>query len=166
MTALGALARDAARGILNGEAMADRTAASLSDPRVSAFVADRLTNAILAEKPDLVAFRPIIAATAAGLVETAPFRGIVRSAVRTAHRSAVSTTGQRVLLSLPDVGVLVQSAVQSMSPEAADKIPPRIESFASDLNTRPAMGRIRDGLRILGFMSRAGHRVPARWARC
>ena len=156
LTALGALARDAARGILNGDAMADRTAASLSDPRVSAFVADRLTNAILAEKPDLVAFRPIIAATAAGLVETAPFRGIVRSAVRTAHRSAVSTTGQRVLLSLPDVGVLVQSAVQSMSPEAADKIPPRIESFASDLNTRPEMGRIRDGLRILGFMSRAG----------
>ena len=100
----------------------------LDDPRVAAFVADRLTNAVLAEKPDLVAFRPIIAATAGGLVETAPFRAIVRSAVRTAHRSAVSTTGQRVLLSLPDVGVLVQSAVQSMSPEMADKIPPRLEA--------------------------------------
>src|SRR4030095_2239023 len=112
LTAFGALARDASKGVLNGEAMAERTAASLRDPRVAAFVADRLTNAVLAEKQDLVAFRPIIAATAEGLVETAPFRAIVRSAVRTAHRSAVSTTGQRVLLSLPDVGVLVQSAVQ------------------------------------------------------
>ena len=156
LTGLGALARDASKGILNGEAMADRTAASLRDPRVAEFVADRLTNAVLAEKPDLVAFRPIIAATAGGLVQMAPFRAIVRSAVRAAHRSAVSTTGQRVLLSLPDVGVLVQSAVQSMSPEAAEKIPPRIEAFASDLNERPAMNRIRTGLRILGFTSRAG----------
>ena len=156
LTAVGALASDAARGILNGEAMADRTAAALDDPRVSAFVADRLTNAVLAEKPDLVAFRPIIAATAGGLVETAPFRAIVRSAVRTAHRSAVSTTGQRVLLSLPDVGVLIQSAVQSMSPEMADKIPPRLESFASDLNQRPEMDKIRKGLRLLDFLSRLG----------
>jgi hypothetical protein len=156
LTALGALASDAARGILNGEAMADRTAAALNDPRVAAFVADQLTNAVLAEKPDLVAFRPIIVATAGGLVETAPFRAIVRSAVRTAHRSAVSTTGQRVLLSLPDVGVLVQSAVQSMSPEMADKIPPRLESFASDLNKRPEMDKIRRGLRLLDFLSRLG----------
>jgi hypothetical protein len=156
LTALGALANDAARGILNGEAMADRTAAALNDPRVSAFVADRLTNAVLVEKPDLVAFRPIIAATAGGLVETAPFRAIVRSAVRTAHRSAVSTTGQRVLLSLPDVGVLVRSAVQSMSPEMADKIPPRLENFASDLNQRPGMGRLQKGLRLLGVLSRLG----------
>ncbi len=156
LTAVGAVASDAARGILNGEAMADRTAAALNDPRVSAFVADRLTNAVLAEKPDLVAFRPIIAATAGGLVETAPFRAIVRSAVRTAHRSAVSTTGQRVLLSLPDVGVLIQSAVQSMSPEMADKIPPRLESFASDLNQRPEMDKIRKGLRLLDFLSHLG----------
>ncbi len=156
LTALGAMATDASRGILNGEAMADRSASALGDPRVSAFVADQLTDAVLNEKPDLVAFRPIIAATAGGLVQTAPFRAIVRSAVRTAHRSAVSTTGQRVLLSLPDVGVLVQSAVQGMSPEMADKIPPRIESFASDLNARPQMGRIRQALRILNFLSRAG----------
>ncbi len=156
LTALGALSRDAARGVLDGESMADRTAASLHDPRVAAFVADRLTDAVLAEKPDLVAFRPIIAATAGGLVQTAPFRAIVRSAVRAAHRSAVSTTGQRVLLSLPDVGVLVRSAVQSMSPEMAEKIPPRIEAFATDLNARPEMNRVRLALRILGVMSRAG----------
>ena len=155
LTAAGGLAIDAARGILNGEAMADRTAAALDDPRVGAFVADRLTNAVLAEKPDLVAFRPIIAATASGLVQTAPFRAIVRRAVRTAHRSAVSTTGQRVLVSLPDVGVLVQSAVQSMSPAMADKIPPRIEAFASDLAARPATGRLQEGLRILGLIARA-----------
>jgi len=155
LTAAGALAIDASRGILNGEAMADRTAAALVDPRVGAFVADRLTNAVLTEKPDLVAFRPIIAATAGGLVQTAPFRAIVRQAVRTAHRSALSTTGQRVLVSLPDVGVLVQSAVQSMSPAMADKIPPRIEAFASDLAARPATGRIQEGLRILGLIARA-----------
>jgi hypothetical protein len=156
LTAAGALFSDAARGILNGEAMADRTAASLDDPRVAAFVADRLTNAVLHEKPDLVAFRPIIVATAGGLVTTAPFRAIVRSAVRTAHRSAVSTTGKRVLLSLPDVGVLVQSAVQSMSPEMADRIPPRLEAFASDLNERPGMDKARRALRLLGLMSRLG----------
>jgi len=156
LTTAGALAIDASRGILNGEAMADRTAAALDDPRVGAFVADRLTDAVLSEKPDLVAFRPIIAATAGGLIQTAPFRAIVRSAVRAAHRSAVSTTGQRVLLSLPDVGVLVHSAVQSMSPEMADKIPPRLESFAADLGARPATGRIQEGLRILGLISRAG----------
>jgi hypothetical protein len=48
LTALGALARDASRGILNGEAMANRTAAALNDPRVAAFVADQLTDAVRA----------------------------------------------------------------------------------------------------------------------
>ena len=166
LTAAGALAIDAARGILNGEAMADRTAAALDDPRVGAFVADRLTNAVLAEKPDLVAFRPIIAATAGGLVETAPFRAIVRSAVRTAHRSALSTTGQRVLVSLPDVGVLVQSAVQSMSPEMADKIPPRIEAFASDLDRAPGHWTgSRKGLRLLDFLVAGRRWRSCCWAR-
>lgn len=156
LTGLGAFLRDASRGILNGQAMADRTAASLDDPRVAAFVADRLTDAVLSEKPDLVAFRPLIAATAGGLVETAPFRAVVRSAVRTAHRSAVSTTGKRILLSLPDVGLLIKSAVESMSPEMAAKIPARLETFASDLHARPGMERLQTALRYLNIMSQAG----------
>jgi hypothetical protein len=38
----------------------------------------------------------------------------------------------------------------------ADKIPPRLESFASDLNQRPEMDKIRKGLRLLDFLSRLG----------
>ena len=60
-------------------------AASLSDPRVAAYAADRITDAVLQESPDLTAVRPLILGAAEGLAGSDPMRGLVRAAARSAQ---------------------------------------------------------------------------------
>jgi hypothetical protein len=128
-----ALLIDATRGIFRADAFASRAAASLGDPRVSAFVAEKITDGIVAQSPDLTAVRPLILGTANGLVQSEPFRAAVRTALRTAHRSVFSEGGQEMLLSVPDVGILVKSALAGASPQLAAKIPERVETALADL---------------------------------
>ena len=53
--ALGAVGSTVSRSIFDPVAFGDRAAASLSDPGVAAFAADRITNAVLEQSPDLTA---------------------------------------------------------------------------------------------------------------
>jgi hypothetical protein len=151
-TALGALLRDGSQGILDADAFAERTVQSLHDPRVGALVADRITDAVLREKPDLTAVRPIIQATAAGLVGSQAFGRVLASALREAHDSALSEAGRGILVSLPDVGVLVRSALASLNPELASRVPSRLMTLAAHLEPGPGMARLGTALRAVRLL--------------
>ena len=64
---LGAIVSVARRALFYPDAFSERLVASLADPRVAAFVADRAAGAVVKQEPDLTAFRPLIAATARGV---------------------------------------------------------------------------------------------------
>ena len=117
------------RSLFDSDAFARRLADSLDDRRVSAYIADELTRAVLREKPDLVAVRPILLATAQGVVASDPFQSIVRTTARQAHSVALSQGGRNVLLSIPDVGVVLRGALANASPGLAARIPPRVASY-------------------------------------
>jgi hypothetical protein len=131
--ALAAISSVARRALFYPDAFADRLAASLADPRVADFVADRTTSAVLAEEPDLTAFRPLIAATARGAVSSSSFRALVRSAARGAHRGLFSEGGRTVIVSVPDVGVLLRSALARANPALAEKIPVKVQGALASL---------------------------------
>ena len=76
-----------ARGVLDPGQFAGRLAASLDDERVARYVGDRLTDAVVAQKPDLIAVRPVIHSTMTAVVQSEPFRGVVRTAARSTHRA-------------------------------------------------------------------------------
>ncbi|HUL04668.1 MAG TPA: hypothetical protein VLV16_15705 [Gemmatimonadales bacterium] len=118
----------AARGIVSPDPFARHLAASLSDPRVSSYVAARITDGIVAQRPNLVSVRTVIESGVSAVVTSAPFRALVRSTARAAHRSLFESAGKNLVLSLPDVSVLVRGALTNASPELAAKIPPGIES--------------------------------------
>jgi hypothetical protein len=121
-----------ARGIVRSDPFARRLAASLSDPRVSRYVAARITDAIVEQRPNLVSVRSILEPAVSTVVASAPFRAVVRTSARAAH-SSVFESGRNVVLSLPDVAVLVRSALARANPELASKIPPTLEAtLASD----------------------------------
>ena len=88
--AAGAALGQVRRGLFESDAFADRLASSLSDPRVSAYVAEQITDEVIRKKPDLVAVRPVIVATSRGVVSSDAFRSIVRTAARSAHATAFS----------------------------------------------------------------------------
>src|SRR5262249_59593479 len=90
LVAVGATVGQVRRGLFDSDAFADRLAASLADPRVSAFVAERITDEVVREKPDLVAVRPLIVSTAHGVVSADAFRSIVRTTPPAAPAPTVS----------------------------------------------------------------------------
>ena len=129
------------RGLFDSDVFANRLGESLSDERVSAYVADEITSAIVREKPDLVGVRPILLTTTRGVVASDAFRGVVRVTARQAHAAALSKGGRNLLLSVPDVGVVVRGALANASPALASRVPPRISTAIASLGDSQA-GRV------------------------
>ncbi|HRI59195.1 MAG TPA: hypothetical protein PK228_05720, partial [Saprospiraceae bacterium] len=134
--ALGIILAYASRILFNSEAFADRVAASLADPDVAGYIADRVTDQVIAKERDVTAYKPLIAATTRSLVASEPFRGIVRRAARTSHEAMMSGRGQRMMLNLADVGVILRSAL-STHPELAQKIPPKVGAMVGNSDDAP-----------------------------
>src|SRR6187399_2672305 len=123
-----------ARGILDRDQFSMRLARSLGDARVSGYVAKQAVNGLLEVRPNLIGVRPILESSVREVVETAPFRAVVRSSARTAHYSLFeSTGGQKAVMVLPDLAVLLRGALTQGNPALAEKIPPSVETaLASD----------------------------------
>ncbi|MGZ6124653.1 MAG: hypothetical protein ACXWLR_06810, partial [Myxococcales bacterium] len=88
-----------ARGVLDPGEFSSRLSASLEDERVARYLADRLTDVVVGQKPDLVAVRPIILSNMTGILRSDVFRGVVRTAARSTHRALLEQGGRRVILS-------------------------------------------------------------------
>jgi hypothetical protein len=126
------------RGLFDSDAFADRLAGSLSDRRVSAYVAELMTNAVLREKPDLVAVRPLLAAAADGLASSDMFALIARTAARRAHAALFSPGGRNLLLSVPDLGVILRGALAGANPELAARVPARLSAVVASVGASSA----------------------------
>jgi hypothetical protein len=117
-----------ARGVLDRDQFATRLARSLRDERVAGYVAGQVVNGLLEVRPNLIGVKPILEASIREVIETAPFRALVRSSARTAHYSLFESSGQRVVLALPDLSVLLRSALSQGNPALAEKIPASLEA--------------------------------------
>ncbi len=140
------------RVLVREDTFADRVSASLQDPRVGEFVALKMTDAVIAQKPDLTALRPILVVVTRGVVTSKPFGALVRPAVRQAHRAVTSSTTENILLALPDARVLIHEALKNVGAGAADRLPPRLQPV---LQSRPGAawrGAARAGLGIAGAL--------------
>ncbi len=120
-------------GVFDPVTFGDRIAASLEQPAVAAVAADWLTTTLLEQKPDLTPFRPLVLAAAHGLATTPAFRGVVRTGARSAHQGVFAEGTRRVVLSVPDVGILLRSALEQGHPELAERIPERLQAVAAVL---------------------------------
>src|SRR5256885_2658759 len=144
-----------ARRLLDPGEFSSRLAASLEDERVARYVADRLTDVVVGQKPDLIAVRPIILSTMTGVLRSDAFRGVLRTAARSGHRAIFEEGGRRVILSLPDIGILLRSALEQASPALAAKVPHDLEvRLASGETERRAIAAVR--LLSLGEQIRTG----------
>jgi hypothetical protein len=115
------------RVVFDGPTFAARAALSLGDPRVSAYAAERIADEVIAQKRDLMAFRPLLVGTARAVVSSEPFRAGFRRSAESAHAVLFSRRAERVALAVPDVGVLVRSAL-AHNPELVARIPARLRA--------------------------------------
>jgi len=116
------------RSVLDPDRFGANIAASLSDDRVAQYVAGQLTDAIISQRPNLLAVRPVLLGSVQSIVRSTAFRAIAARSARTTHRFFFEQEGSRIVLSLPDVGAVVRGALSQASPELAAKIPPGLEA--------------------------------------
>ncbi len=133
----GVLLGYATRSLFDARGFADRAAASLEDPRVAEFVAERIVDGVIEASPDLVGLRPILIGVARGMVGSPPFRAAVRRSARTAHRAVMSGTTAKLALNVQDLGAVLQGAL-STHPGIARKIPAQLTGKLSSLSELPA----------------------------
>ena len=127
------------RAVLRADAFADRAVAALRDPAVQDDLADHLTAAITqAGGGDLVSVRPLIRPLAGGIVGSPAFAALFRRAALEAHSVIVEGRRGTVLLTVSDVGVLVQGALERLAPGVATTI--GAERASTLLASRPGGG--------------------------
>ena len=116
--------------IFDARAFGARAALSLGDPRVAGFVAERITDEAIAQRRDLMAYRPLLVGTARTIVSSEPFRAGFRRAAQSAHAALFSQSAERLALSVPDLGVLVRSAL-AHDPALAARVPASLRAGVS-----------------------------------
>ena len=113
------------RAVLRPGPFADRAVAALRDPSVQSDVADHVTNAVTSiGGGDLVAVRPVVRSLAGGIVGSQAFAALFRRAIVEAHEAVVRRGDGRILITVGDLGVLVQGVLERLAPTAARRSAP------------------------------------------
>jgi hypothetical protein len=108
---LGVIYTYSARTFFNSSVFASRVADGLQDPAMARLVATELSDQVIAFRQDLIAYRPVIVGAMERVVASAPFRAVVRRAVKQAHETVFSKTGENIALTVRDLSVVVQDAM-------------------------------------------------------
>jgi hypothetical protein len=136
--------------IFDARSFAARAALSLGDPRVAGHVAERIVDEAIEQRRDLLAYRPLLVGTARTIVASEAFRAGFQRAAQGAHTALFSESAERLALSVPDMGVLVRSAL-AHNPGLAGRIPANLRAGVS---FQPS-GR---GAQALVRLAQLGHR--------
>jgi hypothetical protein len=123
------------RAVLDRDAFAARLVSALDRPHASAFVAEQISDRLVAAKPDLIGVRPLIIAIAESTVRSNAFESLALRGARNAHHLALSDGAEQLLLSIPDVHILLRGALAAVDPDLARSLP---EEEQAIVETRPA----------------------------
>lgn len=147
------------RSLLDADAFASRAAAAMERPATSAYVARQIADGVIATHRDLTGIRPLLTTLAQGIVHSEPFAALVRRAAREAHATLVSDSGEDVWLALPDVGVMLRSALGAVDPALAERVPATVRTAIATRATGTLSRRVLDAIRL-------AHRTRqlARWS--
>jgi hypothetical protein len=118
------------RAVLDPDAFSARLVSALERPGASAFVAERITEGIVAAKPDLTGIKPLILSISKSTVRTSAFEALALRGARNAHRLAFSEGAEQLLLSIPDVHILLGGALAAIDPEIAESLPDEAQPIA------------------------------------
>ena len=111
---------------------------------------------MLTAQPDLTAFRPVVASVAVATVSSYPFQRAMQASIRSTVAAVLSEGSSKIALSVPDLGVLLRSALSQANPALAEKIPPRVRGAITDLGdgwtTRALVNLLRLSRRLAGVV--------------
>lgn len=141
--------------ILDSRSFADRTVAALSKAPVRRVVSREIVVQVIDQSsPDLLAARPLITAVVDTVVSTQQFRDVIHLVAEQAHR-LLFDRGGNVVFSIADASTVVVSALRTLAPDIAAKIPKHIDATLLDLRRQSFAVRtlrIAEKVRLLGVL--------------
>src|SRR5262245_36879943 len=141
--------------ILSSRSFADRTVAALEKAPVRRVVAREIVVQVIDQSsPDLLAARPLITSVVDTVVSTQQFRELIHLVAEQAHR-LLFDRGGNVVFSIADVSTVVVSALRTLAPDIAAKIPKHIDATLLDLRRQSFAVRtlrIAEKVRLLGIV--------------
>jgi hypothetical protein len=141
--------------LLDSHAFADRTVAAIGREPVRRVVAREIVVQVIDKgSSDLIAARPLITSVVEAVVATPQFRSVIRLAAGQAHR-LLFDRGGNVALSIADAGTVVLSALRTLAPDIASKIPKNVDAKLLDLRRQSFAVRtlrVADKVRLLGLV--------------
>lgn len=150
VTGTTALVAYLARTVLDREAFSSRLVDALDRPGVSAYVAQRITDGVIAANSDLTGMRPVITTFAHAVVNSSPFRVLARRGAEEAHAVLFSEGAEHLMLSVPDAGVLLRSTLETVSPDVAARVPSNLRTVIETRLTGAIAGKVVATLRLAG----------------
>jgi hypothetical protein len=152
---VGGICLYARQELLSSHAFAQRTVAALGHEPVRRVVSREIVVQVIDKgSPDLIAARPVITSAVDVVVATQQFRGLIRLAADQGHRLLFGRGGN-VAFSLADAGTVVISALRTLAPKVARKVPPEVDARLLDLRRQSfAVRTLRaaDKIRTLGLI--------------
>lgn len=107
------------RVAINSEQFANRATVALRDPSVKHLIADRITDGVLDEVPELNVVRAVIHSVVAGIVGTRDFSDLFHSGALEAHADLVNGSASTLTLRVANVGAVLAAVLQQLDPAAA-----------------------------------------------
>jgi hypothetical protein len=142
--------------IVDSGAFADRAVTAIRHPAVNRVVARELAVQVIEPSvPDLVAGRPLIESAVRTLVSSEAFRPVIHLAAENGHRLLFERGGGNAVFDIADAGSVVSSALRTLAPNIARKIPSRTEAILLTLRRRSFAAdtlRFADTVRVLGIV--------------
>jgi hypothetical protein len=142
--------------IVDSGAFADRAVSAVGHPAVAKVVARELAVQVVEPAvPDLIAARPIVESGVRTLVSSDAFRPVMHLAAEHGHRLLFEREGGNAVFDVADAGSVVSSALRTLAPNVARKIPARSDAILLTLRRRSfAAGTLRfaDAVRVLGIV--------------
>jgi len=136
-----------AQVLFDPERFAGRAAASLTQPRIARVVAEQAADQIIVHRRDLTAYRPLLLGTLEYVVASSPVRAVVRRAAREAHAKLISSSGNDILFTVGDLGVVLSHALEAY-PEIAARIPARLQVVLGKVEDYPWAKHLRRAMRL------------------
>lgn len=123
--------------IADRDRFADRAVAALNDSAVRDVVSRQIVVGVIERgSPDLISARPLLETAVETVVSTGPFRSLVRTTAQQAH-SLLFDHGNAFVFDVADTGTVVLSAVRSLAPNIAARLPANADATLVDLRERP-----------------------------
>ncbi len=142
--------------IINSSAFAQRAIDAVHQPTVQRVITRELAVQVIEPAvPDALAVRPVISTALRALVTSSTFEPLIRVAAEQGHRLLFVRGGGNTIFDIADAGKVVASALKTLAPKVAARIPAATEAVLATLRKREFADttlRIADAVRVLGFI--------------